>query len=221
MDENVESASKLRCNRCGEWKEKSAFHRVKRSTRGFEYSCRDCISIIHTRLRQERKNQGLCVRCGRQKQKSDLLACFSCAERARNERKRFDKKVKLEVFNAYGAMVCACCGERRVEFLTIDHIEGCGREHRKTLRFSGSQFYRWLRKNNYPQGFQILCYNCNCAKGHSRYCPHEWEKLYPKIYSKDDIDLSQWNMDLPVDKRPIFYGKTSVDLTQWKEAVAL
>lgn len=40
---------------------------------------------------------------------------------------------------------------------------------------AGSRFYVWLKKNNYPPGFQILCYNCNCAKGHFGYCPHNLE----------------------------------------------
>jgi hypothetical protein len=53
-------------------------------------------------------------------------------------------------------------------FLTIDHIENNGAEHRRQQRNGqnkGHDIYAWLRKNNYPEGFQVLCYNCNCAKG--------------------------------------------------------
>lgn len=33
----------------------------------------------------------------------------------------------------------------------------------------------WIRKNNFPKGFQILCMNCNWGKGNSKdnKCPHE------------------------------------------------
>lgn len=47
-----------------------------------------------------------------------------------------------------------------------------GAEHRrqlfgknKTKKIgSGTQFYYWLKKNNYPKDYQILCLNCNCTK---------------------------------------------------------
>lgn len=31
----------------------------------------------------------------------------------------------------------------------------------------------WLRRNNYPNGFQVLCHNCNMAKGFYGKCPHQ------------------------------------------------
>ena len=72
---------------------------------------------------------------------------------------------------AYGGE-CACCGESIKEFLTIDHINGDGAKDRK-IRGVGHTFYRWLRKNNWPQGrLQLLCWNCNCSKGTRGYCPH-------------------------------------------------
>lgn len=30
-----------------------------------------------------------------------------------------------------------------------------------------------LKQNNYPRGFQILCYNCNNAKSIQGQCPHQ------------------------------------------------
>ena len=32
---------------------------------------------------------------------------------------------------------------------------------------------QWIKKNNFPKGFQILCHNCNVAKGIYGECPHE------------------------------------------------
>lgn len=63
-----------------------------------------------------------------------------------------------------------------IEFLTIDHINGGGREHRKFTGGFGVGFYLWLIHNGFPEGYQVLCYNCNCAKGHHGVCPHERQR---------------------------------------------
>jgi hypothetical protein len=80
-------------------------------------------------------------------------------------------RVKLEVFNAYGGARCACCGEEHIEFLSLDHIGNNGAEHRKSV--PATTLYNWIRKNGFPPGFQVLCMNCNFAKGHFGKCPHQ------------------------------------------------
>lgn len=83
-------------------------------------------------------------------------------------------KLKEETFNAYGGRVCKCCGETEPKFLSIDHIDGGGNIHRKSLgNTGGKDFYSWLRQNGYPKGFQVLCFNCNLSKGHYGTCPHQ------------------------------------------------
>jgi hypothetical protein len=77
----------------------------------------------------------------------------------------------LEVIKHYGDK-CMCCGETIKEFLCIDHINGGGCKHRKEIG-GGSYFYVWLKKNNYPDGFQVLCHNCNQAKSAYGECPHK------------------------------------------------
>jgi hypothetical protein len=67
---------------------------------------------------------------------------------------------------------CSCCGETIFDFLTIDHIKGNGTLHREKVG-RGTQFFYWLKRNNFPEGYKVLCYNCNCAKGHLGFCPHE------------------------------------------------
>lgn len=79
---------------------------------------------------------------------------------------------------SYHELRCACCGENHIDFLTIDHINGGGTQHR--TKVIGTQLYRWLIKNNFPSGYQVLCFNCNCAKGlkqNNNKCPHEAMKL--------------------------------------------
>jgi len=96
---------------------------------------------------------------------------------------------RYEVLKHYGGEPpkCACCGEDRFEFLSIDHINGGGKQHIKSI---GYNLARWLKKNHYPEGYRVLCHNCNFALGHYGYCPHETAstikndlKLYSKEYS--------------------------------------
>jgi hypothetical protein len=70
-----------------------------------------------------------------------------------------------------GTMQCACCGQNRVPFLALDHIDGNGATHREEIG-GGASFYRWLKQSRFPPGLQVLCHNCNLAKGAYGSCPH-------------------------------------------------
>src|ERR1700676_699730 len=79
--------------------------------------------------------------------------------------RKLAKIIKAKIYAAYGNK-CACCGETNSLFFQIDHVHGKGNQHRRLLFGStgGTRFYRWLIKNKYPSGFQILCANCHVAK---------------------------------------------------------
>jgi hypothetical protein len=55
-------------------------------------------------------------------------------------------------------------------FLTIDHIDGGGSQHRREV---GGRIARWLIAQGLPDGFQTLCHNCNYAKYRLGVCPHQ------------------------------------------------
>jgi hypothetical protein len=62
-----------------------------------------------------------------------------------------------------------------VEFLTIDHVNNDGREHRLRTpsQGAGDGLISFLKRSGYPDGFQVLCFNCNWAKGrYGGVCPH-------------------------------------------------
>jgi len=93
-------------------------------------------------------------------------------------------QVRLEALQHYSAKVpfCACCGETELVFLCFDHINDDGADHRREIGMAqgqtnvgatkgGNSFAYWLKKNDWPTGFQILCFNCNWAKSHGG-CPH-------------------------------------------------
>jgi hypothetical protein len=65
------------------------------------------------------------------------------------------------------------------KFLTLDHVNNDGHEHRKVLKHRNpATLYRWIIENNFPPMFQVLCFNCNCGKNvNGGICPHFGDKL--------------------------------------------
>jgi hypothetical protein len=67
-------------------------------------------------------------------------------------------------------MHCAQCLWNDIRALTIDHIAGHGIEHRRELygggggTISSTAFYRYLIRNNFPPGYQVLCMNHQFVK---------------------------------------------------------
>ena len=80
----------------------------------------------------------------------------------------YKQKLKLEVLGHYsveGHPSCLHCTEDDLDMLCLDHINNDGTQHRRSInRQAGTDFYLWLRRNKYPGGFQVLCYNCNMKK---------------------------------------------------------
>jgi hypothetical protein len=88
------------------------------------------------------------------------------------------RQLKIEVLTHYcgGTPYCQCpsglCQIVDIRFLTVDHPNNDGASHRKLI--GRTNLYRWLQKNNYPKGFRVLCWNCNCGRFHNNgICPHE------------------------------------------------
>lgn len=78
-------------------------------------------------------------------------------------KKNYRFKLRLDIINYYGGK-CQICGENDIYYLTIDHINNDGNIDRKVKKLgSGHNFYRYLIKNNFPEGFRVLCFNCNCS----------------------------------------------------------
>lgn len=89
-------------------------------------------------------------------------------KRLQNERR---KAIRAEVLAHYGGR-CACCGETEPLFLTIDHMTMNGGEHRRQIKRFDIAYWLWL--NDYPDGFQVLCFNCNTGRyRNGGRCPHE------------------------------------------------
>lgn len=90
--------------------------------------------------------------------------------------RQYYERLRQETYAAYGGR-CTCCGEDRVVFLTLDHVNNDGAQHRAAIgaqhRGGGLRLYNWVRRNNYPDTIQLLCRNCNWAKHAAGRCPHQ------------------------------------------------
>lgn len=102
------------------------------------------------------------------KYKGNGAKCKSCRHLYH---KNDAKRVKKLVIDHYGAK-CFCCGEDRLGFLTIDHINNDG--SRDIRKRNASRGYRWVLKAGLPGDLRIACYNCNCGRHYNGgVCPHK------------------------------------------------
>lgn len=88
------------------------------------------------------------------------------------------RRLRLEALQHYGGTEpqCACCGEWHLSFLALDHIGGGGSAHRRELNARSLNIWEFLRRENYPDGYRVLCHNCNGSIGYYGICPHEEER---------------------------------------------
>lgn len=95
-------------------------------------------------------------------------------EKHKNSNYKSRQRRRLKCLTHYSGdkLKCACCSEYHIEFLTIDHDKI---KPDKKYR-SGDNLYGWLIKNNFLEGYHILCLNCNHYIGHYGWCPHEQER---------------------------------------------
>jgi len=130
--------------------------------------------IMRDRMRAKRaisiplKPKRICPDCRINPLEKFKTYCEPCRARRWEEWNRSRRDVHrarvLKIYQAYGGALCACCHEGVFEFLSLDHIDGNGAKHRLVMGGSGHMTYRWLERNNFPPGFQVLCNNCNLGR---------------------------------------------------------
>lgn len=152
------------CQKCKETLPISEFSKDKNRIGGFQCYCKLCCKDINSKYSSRYK----------MKQSEYQKKFYSNPinkKRTNTKQRELWMSDRIKCLTHYGG-ICACCGEGKYEFLAIDHINGGGNKHRKII---GHNFVRWLKKNNYPEGFRVLCHNCNNSLGHYGYCPHKHE----------------------------------------------
>jgi len=138
-------------------------------------------------LKQKRilKMKKICSKCREEKDFTNPKEnyCKSCkkeynAKWRKENREYHNARVKKWtqdrrrlVIEHYGAK-CVCCGESNYAFLTLDHKNNDGNIERKLYKNQNASIMARVIKDNFPDTYQILCYNCNHAKANLGKCPH-------------------------------------------------
>mgnify|MGYP001572270646 CR=1 FL=1 len=119
--------------------------------------------------RERARATGMCDAC-HSSPATIAKKCERCHERALGYR----RAIKREALDHYGGR-CVCCGEGNDAFLSFDHINNDGAQMRRSIPSTngGVGLHYWLRRNGYPDIFQVMCFNCNYAKHHLGACPHQ------------------------------------------------
>lgn len=162
------------CSKCGAIKREQEFPRNRRRADELDPQCRVCTRERMRRKRARHMAAGACSDCGEPLgESSSRWYCSRCATRYPTRGTRGSRAIRSAALQAYGGPRpgCSCCGEQLAEFLTLDHVEGGGRAHRR-LKGNQSVYYE-LRARGYPAGFRVLCFNCNLAFGLYGACPHD------------------------------------------------
>ncbi len=122
------------------------------------------------RQRPEEVKKRKRIRLQQQRERRENLTVEQRREWSRYQHE-YRRALRLEVLGHYSpnGPACACCGEATIEFLCIDHVNGGGGKHRRSIR---GNLYNWLKREGFPKGFRVLCHNCNAAIGYYGHCPH-------------------------------------------------
>ena len=158
------------------------------------HRCKQCsVLLTETNWNQSQRNHDsyLCKECTKEISRTYLAKHAEQKSRSSHEyylknkerikarilvyKRGLSEKCKKIVFSHYGngKIECNCCGETTLGFLTIDHIHGGGRIQSKSIG-RGVIFYNWLINSNFPEGYQVLCMNCNWGKDkNGGICPHK------------------------------------------------
>jgi dCTP deaminase len=157
-----------RCPKCKRKKDrKTEFHKDSSTPDGLRVYCKLC---------QRSNNSGQYAQHKPERAVAHKAYVENNRAKVNAKNTAWRKQVRLEVLYHYsnGSMSCACCGENNIEFLCLDHKNGGGNKHRKEIGLGGYAIYIWLRKEGFPDGYRVLCFNCNYAVIDGKSCPHAY-----------------------------------------------
>jgi hypothetical protein len=89
-------------------------------------------------------------------------------ERALAAQRACNRKLKDAAYAAYGGYQCACCPETIEAFLSLDHVNNDGAEDRR--KNDRRKLYKWLEREGYQPGFQVLCMNATLGRRATAEC---------------------------------------------------
>jgi len=146
------------CAACKEEKSSEYFSPDRRGSFGLCAYCKPCNSLRSRRYRKANP------------------------ETSNKINRNYRAKLKQKMLEAYGRK-CTCCGEDRVQFLTLEHINHDGQAHREEFN-GGIAPLLDLQRRGWPKdGYTLLCWNCNMATRHGDKCPHQEVRELEKTWA--------------------------------------
>lgn len=133
------------------------------------------ICIKCDKLTSKFTSKNVCKKCTNRRA-AELYPRYRIKQLASQKRLRDQRVIKLLSLIAGGNIKCFCCGEKSIQFLAVDHINGLGSQIRREnyrlkdrVKLLDEVQQNWAKVLDY----QILCHNCNWAKGKApgRICP--------------------------------------------------
>lgn len=144
-----------RCPKCKKTKEFSEFSKSKNAPGGINGWCKECC----------RNKERLAYK--RPEVRERVLARAKLQyrldpEREHRRKRKYYTEIVTEVFNLLGNK-CKKCSIEDKRILQVDHIDGMGGRHRKSLDYAWWRFYREVKNSikNKENKYQLLCVNCN------------------------------------------------------------
>ncbi len=136
------------CDRCGKNAPDDGHKRCKK--------CRRQQNKAAKEYQKELFRRGICLKCCEKSADASKRYCAGCLKKRNEHSRTYYDRVKCEVFEAYGGARCNCCGETTVQFLSMDHEQNNGAEHRRSTGFgkAWASIFLWLKRNGFPPGFQ-------------------------------------------------------------------
>jgi hypothetical protein len=161
----------MKCRVCSQEKPLDQFFRISPTKNWYRRECKECVSTRHKREADESRQAMREYNREYYRSNKERVDKLNTDWKKANPEKRrktalsYYYRLQAEAVEAYGGFVCNWCGIDEPFVLTIDHVNNDGNEHRKQIgSIGGHKFYKWLKDNGYPPGFQVLCMNCNHAK---------------------------------------------------------
>ena len=146
------------CKKCGEEKPLEQF----RFTGLKNYRAHECKVCTAIRLKAwEKKNSATRHSYRKRYYRRNIVAITAGvrkweaenADQRRANARAYYFRLQYQCVMAYGGYRCACCGECEPLFLTLDHIENNGSQHRKEIgTLGGAKLYKWIINHGFPPG---------------------------------------------------------------------
>jgi hypothetical protein len=141
-----------------------------RATKSKCIVCKDADTARRRKSHDDKKMRGECMSCTSPVD-GNTIYCKQHRQRCNDNSISYWRNFRRLVYDHYGHK-CNCCGETEEMFLTVDHINNTGADHRRAIG-KGNQIHKYIVEHDYPNDFQILCMNCNLGKSRNGgRCPH-------------------------------------------------